>query len=150
MRRPQARRAARRVAHGRQQNPPRGPRRRIQFRDDPGRLPPELAAIATSLAIESGQPVPRPLAFARLLESLEDWLALHDLEGFGPVRERFLELSSTLGERVRAEVGETGGVSRAVEGEAVDLAEDGALVVRRENGELVRVVAGEVEHCRTV
>lgn len=113
-------------------------------------FPPELAAIATSLAIESGEPVPRPLAFARLLESLEDWLALHDLEGFGPVRERFLELSSTLGQRVRAEVGETGGVSRAVEGEAVDLAEDGALVVRGENGELVRVVAGEVEHCRTV
>ncbi|MFL5279259.1 MAG: hypothetical protein ACJ79T_22505 [Myxococcales bacterium] len=37
-----------------------------------------------------------------------------------------------------------------MEGEAVDLAEDGALVIRGENGELVRVVAGEVEHCRTV
>jgi biotin-(acetyl-CoA carboxylase) ligase len=47
-------------------------------------------------------------------------------------------------------VGEAGGVSTAVEGEAVDLAPDGALVLRRVNGELVRVVAGEVEHCRTV
>jgi BirA family biotin operon repressor/biotin-[acetyl-CoA-carboxylase] ligase len=53
-------------------------------------FPPELAAIATSLAIEGGGPVARPLAFARLLESLDEWLALHDLEGFGPVRERFL------------------------------------------------------------
>jgi len=33
---------------------------------------------------------------------------------------------------------------------AVDLADDGALVVRRESGELVRVVAGDVEHCRAV
>jgi BirA family transcriptional regulator, biotin operon repressor / biotin---[acetyl-CoA-carboxylase] ligase len=113
-------------------------------------FPAELAATATSLAIERGGPLARPVAFARLLESLDEWLALHDLEGFAPVRDRFLELSSTLGRRVRAEVAESGGGMRTVEGEAVDLAEDGALVVRRENGESVRVVAGEVEHCRTV
>jgi BirA family transcriptional regulator, biotin operon repressor / biotin---[acetyl-CoA-carboxylase] ligase len=117
-------------------------------------FPAELAATATSLAIERGErggaPVARPVAFARLLESLDEWLALHDLEGFAPVRDRFLELSSTVGRRIRAEVAESGAGMRTVEGEAVDLAEDGALVVRRENGELVRVVAGEVEHCRTV
>ena len=62
-----------------------------------------------------------------------------------PVREVF-----PAGRRVRAEVGESGAGMHTVEGEAVDLAEDGALVLRRENGELVRVVAGEVEHCRTV
>jgi biotin-(acetyl-CoA carboxylase) ligase len=66
------------------------------------------------------------------------------------VRERFLQLSSTLGRRVRVEVGESGAGLRTVEGDAVDLAEDGALVVREEGGALVRVVAGEVEHCRAV
>ena len=115
-----------------------------------GEFPDELRETATSLALERGESVPRPLVFARLLESLDEWLALHDLEGFGPVRERFLQLSSTLGRRVRVEVGESGASLRTVEGDAVDLAEDGALVVREEGGALVRVVAGEVEHCRAV
>jgi len=113
-------------------------------------FPDELRQTATSLALERCEPAARPLVFARLLESLDEWLALHDLEGFAPVRERFLQLSSTLGRRVRAEVGEGGRTLRTVEGEAVDLGEDGALVVREEGGGLVRVVAGEVEHCRAV
>jgi len=115
-----------------------------------GEFPDELRQTATSLALERGETVARLLVFARLLESLDEWLALHDLEGFAPVRERFLQLSSTLGRRVRAEVGEGGKEMRMVEGDAVDLAEDGALVVRVEGGALVRVVAGEVEHCRVV
>jgi BirA family biotin operon repressor/biotin-[acetyl-CoA-carboxylase] ligase len=113
-------------------------------------FPDELRGTATSLALERGAPVPRPLVFARLLESLDEWLALHDLEGFAPVRERFLLLSATIGRRVRAEVGESGKGLRTVEGEAVDLAEDGALMVREESGAAVRVVAGEVEHSRAV
>jgi BirA family biotin operon repressor/biotin-[acetyl-CoA-carboxylase] ligase len=115
-----------------------------------GEFPDELRQTATSLSLERGEPVARPLAFARILEALDEWLALHDVEGFAPVRERFLQLSSTLGRRVRVEVGESGAGLRTVEGDAVDLAEDGALVVREEGGALVRVVAGEVEHCRAV
>jgi biotin-(acetyl-CoA carboxylase) ligase len=34
-----------------------------------------------------------------------------------------------------------------VEGDAFDLAADGALLVREADGSLVRVVAGDVEHC---
>jgi len=116
----------------------------------PGDFSDELRPVATSLAIERGAPLARPLALARLLESLDEWLALHELEGFAPVRERFLQLSSTIGRRVRAEVGESGAPLRTLQGEAVDLSEDGALVVREESGALVRIVAGEVEHCRAV
>jgi BirA family biotin operon repressor/biotin-[acetyl-CoA-carboxylase] ligase len=111
-------------------------------------FPAELRARATSLAIERGAPVLRPLACKRVLESLDEWLALHDVEGFAPVRERFRELSSTLGKTVRLDLGDGGESGRALLGEAVDLDHDGALVVREESGGLVRVVAGEVEHCR--
>jgi BirA family biotin operon repressor/biotin-[acetyl-CoA-carboxylase] ligase len=82
---------------------------------------------------------------ARLLEALDEWLALHDLEGFAPVRERFRQLSSTLGRRVRVELD-----PGILEGDALDLADDGALLVRSERGELVRVVAGDVTHCTVV
>ncbi len=108
-------------------------------------FPPELRGVATSLRLERGEPVPRSLACARLLERLEEWLSLHETEGFEPVRERWRELSSTLGKRVRIE-----GQGQPLEGDAVDLAEDGALLVRMSGESLVRVVAGDVEHCRVM
>jgi hypothetical protein len=111
----------------------------------PQDLPEELRSSATSLWMESGERVARPLACAQLLEHLEEWLSLHETEGFGPVADRWRELSSTLGRKVRIT-----GDERPIEGDAVDLADDGALLVRTARGSLVRVVAGDVEHCQTL
>jgi BirA family biotin operon repressor/biotin-[acetyl-CoA-carboxylase] ligase len=108
-------------------------------------FPEELRDRATSLLLESGEKVPRPIVAARLLERLEEWGSLHETEGFEAVRERWRELSSTSGHRVRIE--EEG---KSFEGDAVDLAEDGALLVTVDGGELRRVVAADVEHLRTV
>ena len=113
-------------------------------------FPEALRPIATSLLIESGEKTPRPMVLARLLEHLEEWLSLHEMEGFGPVRERWRELSSTLGSKVRiTAVGKEGAPEAPpLEGDAFDLDEDGALLVRTPGGQMVRVVAGDVEHCR--
>ena len=111
----------------------------------PGDFPEELEERATSLRMEKGEDVPRALACARLLEALDEWLALHELEGFAPVRDRWRQLSSTLGRRVRVEL-EPG----LLEGDAVDLAEDGALIVRTPDEALTRVMAGDVTHCRVL
>ncbi len=108
-------------------------------------FPPELRSTATSLLIESGEKLPRPLVCARLLEHLEEWLSLHETEGFGPVRDRFCELSSTLGRKVRIT-----GEGEPLEGDAADLDESGALLVRDKSGAMVRVMAGEVEHCKVL
>ena len=108
-------------------------------------FPQELRAIATSLLVETGEKTPRPVACARLLEHLEEWLSLHETEGFGPVRDRWRDLSSTLGRTVRVT-----GEGDPVEGTAADLDEDGALILRATSGQLVRVVAGDVEHCRVL
>jgi BirA family biotin operon repressor/biotin-[acetyl-CoA-carboxylase] ligase len=108
-------------------------------------FPEDLRQTATSLLIESGERHPRPVVCARLLEHLEEWLSLHETEGFGPVADRWRELSSTLGRRVRI-----ASEGQAVEGDAVDLADDGALLVRAAGGVLVRVLAGDVEHCTMV
>jgi BirA family biotin operon repressor/biotin-[acetyl-CoA-carboxylase] ligase len=116
-------------------------------------FPEELRSIATSLLVESGEKSPRPLVCARLLEHLEEWFSLHETEGFGPVRDRWRELSSTLGRKVRitgdAAAGAQGGsgAGAPLEGDAVDLDEDGALLVRPPGGQNVRVMAGDVEHC---
>jgi BirA family biotin operon repressor/biotin-[acetyl-CoA-carboxylase] ligase len=111
----------------------------------PADLPEDLRSSATSLLIESGEQKPRPVVCAAILEHLEEWLSLHETEGFAPVAERWRELSSTLGHRVRVLAG--GG---SFEGDAVDLAGDGALLVRGEGGEILRVMAGDVERCTLV
>ncbi|HTO96300.1 MAG TPA: biotin--[acetyl-CoA-carboxylase] ligase [Myxococcales bacterium] len=105
-------------------------------------FPEELRPVATSLLLETGERVARPVVCASLLEHLEEWLSLHETEGFAPVADRWRELSSTLGRRVRIS-----GSGETVEGDAFDLAADGALLVREADGSLVRVVAGDVEHC---
>jgi BirA family transcriptional regulator, biotin operon repressor / biotin---[acetyl-CoA-carboxylase] ligase len=104
-------------------------------------FPEQLRPAATSLLLETGERQPRPLVCARLLEHIEEWLSLHETEGFGPVADRWRELSSTLGRKVRI----TG--ADPIEGDAIDLADDGALLVRAAGGRLVRVLAGDVEHC---
>jgi len=111
----------------------------------PQDFPDELRATATSLLLESGERQARPVACASLLEHLEEWLSLHETERFGPVADRWRELSSTLGRQVRIS-----GPGRTIEGDAIDLANDGALIVRVAGGELVRVVAGDVEHCKVL
>ncbi|MFC4448194.1 biotin--[acetyl-CoA-carboxylase] ligase [Halorussus aquaticus] len=59
--------------------------------------------------------------------------------------EAWRERSATLGQRVRVEM-----PNREVVGEAVDVAFPGALVVETDDGERVRVHAGDCEHLRPV
>ena len=107
-------------------------------------FPGELEDVATSLAIERGQPVPRALFAAALLSTLEQWLDLHAADGFGPIREAWRARSCTLGREVRvdADGGEVAGV-------AEDIDEAGALLVRTGSG-LLRCVAGDVRLVRRV
>ncbi len=100
--------------------------------------------MATSLALERGQPVPRALFAAALLSTLEQWLDVHAADGFEPIRQAWRERSCTLGREVRVEVD-----GSEVSGVAEDIDEGGALLVRTRTG-LVRVVAGDVRLLRRV
>lgn len=108
----------------------------------PDDLPDDLRDVATSLAAEREQPVPRALFTAALLSLLEQWLDRHAEEGFTAVRAAWRERSATLGARVRVEV--DGG---EVTGTAEDIDETGALLVRHASG-LARIVSGDVRLLR--
>lgn len=110
----------------------------VNLNAGPGDFPGELRDVATSLAIERGQPVPRALFAAALLSELEQWLDLHASEGFEPIRAAWRERSVTLGRKVRAD-----GDGGEVAGVAEDIDASGALLVRGSAG-LFRVVAGDV------
>ncbi len=106
----------------------------IGINADQTEFPEDLVPLATSLRLATGAAPDRGRLFAALLSALErryqDWLA----EGFGPLRAEWRRRASTLGDRVRTP---DGGV-----GVAVDVAEDGALLVDAGAGALTRVVAG--------
>jgi BirA family biotin operon repressor/biotin-[acetyl-CoA-carboxylase] ligase len=97
-------------------------------------FPPELTGRATSVALETGRAVDRETMLAALLEAFDAWRARLEGEGFGPVRERWRQLSDTVGRRVSVD---------GVSGTAVDLDADGALLVDV-GGTVTRVIAGEI------
>lgn len=106
--------------------------------------PPELAAIATSLADTELAPVPgRAQLLARLLGALEPVLDAFATQGFAAVRERYEARCGSLGQPVA--VSEPGGATRRrVLAVAID--DDGALLVRAQPGAaLERVDAGVLE-----
>ena len=110
----------------------------VNLNAGPEDFPEDLRAVATSLAIERGQPVPRALFAAALLSELEQWLDLHAAEGFEPIRSAWRDRSVTLGREVRVD-----GDGGEIAGIAEDIDASGALLVRGSAG-LSRVVAGDV------
>lgn len=101
----------------------------------PVSFPPELAESATSLA-ELGIDLDHEPAAAAILNSLEPWLVEFKEGNFPLIRERWLKLNCTVGGRVVV-----CDATPAVEGIAVGLDEDGALLVKTDRG-LTRVLTG--------
>lgn len=108
----------------------------------PEDFPPELRGEATSVLIERGEPAPRALFAAACLTALEDWLDVHEEQGFEAIRRAWRDRSVTLGREVtvRADGQELVGV-------AEDVDEHGALLIRTETG-LERVLSGDVQLLR--
>jgi BirA family biotin operon repressor/biotin-[acetyl-CoA-carboxylase] ligase len=98
-------------------------------------FPPDLAERATSVRLATGRRVDADTLLTALLESLDAWRTRLETEGWAPIRERWCALTETLGRRVSID---------DVQGIAVDVEEDGALIVV-EGDVRRRVVAGEVD-----
>lgn len=96
---------------------------------------PALRETATSLSRELAREVAREPLLARICDELEAAFALPEAELAAAYRERSL----VLGRRIVVE--ETEG---AYEARALDVAPDGALIVEREGGERLTVLAADV------
>ena len=102
-------------------------------------FPPEVAKLATSLAIETGAPVDRGALAARIMEELERDYARICGGGFEALANEWAQHCSTLGKQVRIQIGD-----RLVQGRAESLDAEGALLVRSSYGNLERIVGGDV------
>jgi BirA family biotin operon repressor/biotin-[acetyl-CoA-carboxylase] ligase len=103
-------------------------------------FPAEFAATATSLRSYLGRPVARAAFARRLYGTLEGVLELHAAGGFAALRARFDRYYRMAGRRIT--VSEPGGAG--FPGVALEPDSDGALRVRRDDGAVVRVLAGDV------
>lgn len=101
----------------------------------------ELGSIATSLRVQAGKPQSRLELLVRLLREFENDYNRFLSEGSEGVLERFTAASSyAQGKRVRVSNGK-----ESFTGITAGLATEGLLRVRRENGQIVTVIAGDVE-----
>jgi BirA family biotin operon repressor/biotin-[acetyl-CoA-carboxylase] ligase len=106
-------------------------------------FPGDVRDMATSLRVSGGRPVSRLLLLQRLLRRQEQWYELFSAGALEKIIERWRQLDTTVGRVVEVILPQKRFVGVA---EAVD--DDGALLVRDKKGELVRVLAGDVVHCR--
>ena len=102
-------------------------------------LPPELHQRVTSLALEAGHPFARPPLIAAILGHLERlYMTLQD-DDMASILAQWLHYGPIIGRRVRFTHEDT-----RLEATVENLAEDGALLVRLDDGSPHRVIAGEV------
>jgi BirA family biotin operon repressor/biotin-[acetyl-CoA-carboxylase] ligase len=99
-------------------------------------FPDQLKEIATSLKQLSGYSIDSAVLAARWVAGLEQWIRLIAQGKRSELVDAWRERAEPFGRRVR--VGE-------IEGETVDLAEDGRLILRKDNGEQTVVSGGIVE-----
>ncbi len=106
-------------------------------------LYPEIATIATSLTVEAGRPITRLPVLRAFLEAFERRY-LRRAEA-PELAAEWRGTLNTLGKEVNVTWRPTASAKpTVVSGLAVDVTTAGALVVRRKNGSVVEVVAGEV------
>jgi BirA family biotin operon repressor/biotin-[acetyl-CoA-carboxylase] ligase len=108
---------------------------------DVRQLPAELRPAVTSLSAELGREVDRTALLATVLREFERRYELLEAGEYDAIAREWRSLSITLGHRVRITT-----LAKTFEGEAVDIDEFGALLVRKENGAMERVIAGDCRH----
>lgn len=98
-----------------------------------------LPAGATSLIKESESKPLKVELTKKILENLEHYLTLFKEDGFNKIRDEWRNFSAILGQYVKIHCHD-----EKIEGQAMDVDEDGALVVRLETGIQRRILSGDV------
>jgi len=101
-------------------------------------FPPDVAGIASSLEIESGRQQDRAELAAEVLGALDEYYAAAQ-KNFDTIIAEWARLSTTLGKQLVVTMGK-----RRIEGHAQALDEDGALLLRKDNGQIERILGGDV------
>lgn len=99
----------------------------------------ELQDTAVSLMEAAGEYVSRVRLIQMILYELEELYEVYKTSGFESIRYRWKAFSNTIGRKVWVSSG-----TEQMEGEALDIDQDGALILRKPDGTDQRIVAGDV------
>lgn len=102
-------------------------------------FPVEIQEIATSLKGETGREVSRQSLLRNILLQFEEVYDRIAVSGFGPIFTAWRRMNCTLGYEV-----DVSSSSQHFTGTAVDIDEEGALLIKKQDGTIERVVAGDV------
>ncbi|TAM37906.1 biotin--[acetyl-CoA-carboxylase] ligase [bacterium] len=102
-----------------------------------------LISQATSLKEQAGTQIDRLLLLQELLRRLENNYLLLGDKGAKAIIEKWRSLSLTLGRHVKVYY-----QHKHIEGAAVNIDEDGTLLIRKDSGIIQKVSSGDVVHCR--
>jgi BirA family biotin operon repressor/biotin-[acetyl-CoA-carboxylase] ligase len=101
-------------------------------------FPPDVAKIATSIQVETGHAQDRVALAARVLVELDECYHVA-LENFETVADEWADLCTTLGKQIVVRMAQ-----RRIEGFAHALDGDGALLVRKDDGQIERILGGDL------
>lgn len=102
-------------------------------------LPRYIRDYSTTLRKESGEEIDRETLLCRLLEKTESYYALFKERKFGAILKEWRSLTNFLGSYVKIVSGE-----EKIEGMALNIDEDGALMLRLNDKTLRKVTAGDM------
>jgi len=102
---------------------------------------PTLQKEITSISTEVGHEVDRATFLARILKEFENRYLLIESGEYEAIIREWKSLSCTLEHRVLITT-----MKNSFEGEAIDIDEFGALIIRKDNGKIERVIAGDCFH----
>jgi BirA family biotin operon repressor/biotin-[acetyl-CoA-carboxylase] ligase len=101
-------------------------------------LTPSLKETVTSLKAETGHDVDRVSLLVRMLKEFEQRYLLLESEEYETIAREWKSLSLTLDHRVQIKT-----LRKTFDGEAIDIDDHGALIIRKDNGRIERVIAGD-------
>jgi BirA family biotin operon repressor/biotin-[acetyl-CoA-carboxylase] ligase len=102
---------------------------------------PALQKEITTISAEVGHDVDRATFLARILKEFENRYLLIESGEYEAIIREWKSLSCTLEHRVLITT-----MKNSFEGEAIDIDEFGALMIRKDNGKIERVIAGDCVH----
>ncbi|TAJ43989.1 biotin--[acetyl-CoA-carboxylase] ligase [Methanofollis fontis] len=108
---------------------------------DVSQLSPDLQRKVTSIRTELGHEIDRASLLASVLREFESRYMILESGEYEPILREWKSLSLTLDNRVSIRT-----VRRSFEGTAIDIDQHGALIIRKDNGRIEKVVAGDCAH----
>ncbi|AJQ26740.1 biotin--[acetyl-CoA-carboxylase] ligase [Pelosinus fermentans] len=99
----------------------------------------DLQDIATSLSQELGRPICRLSLLDEVLRQFDCWYSIWQRDGFEPIRVTWKQFNITLKQNVKVDSGDA-----VWSGEALDIDDGGALIIKSMNGMIKKFNFGEV------